>query len=92
MFCLLWQLDDKIFQIQRVLLTRDIGCRIFFRMDFCHLLINLECFVNNDNIPSLLPAFVKYNPDWSNRVEVLSLTLVDSVMIPRQIFASVSEL
>ena len=65
---------------------------------------NLECFENNNNIPSLLPWF---SSSWTNRVEVSSFTLLTArsaipfvsdrcvsrcVMIPRQIFASFCEL
>ena len=45
-------------RVQRVLLAHGMVCRIYFRMEFVHLVISLTFFVNSNNIPSLLSTVV----------------------------------
>ena len=92
-------------RVQRVLLARGMGCRIYFRMEFVHLVISLTFFVNSNNIPSLLSTVVHVilidlqrrrpffcSPDRSLSNSICFGSMWGSFVIPRQIFASLCEL
>ena len=49
--CFLWNVDYDISLLQRILLAQGMECRIFFRAEFSHLLMNHIYFFNNKIIP-----------------------------------------
>ena len=60
--------------VQKVILDHGMECRIYNRWEFSNLLINLECFVNDNDVPTLLSTIVDIN--LTGRPESKSLLLL----------------